>query len=273
MVVNQVAHRNDVAPRVNFLGTHFGFETCNVMQRNNLRILIVDDEDPLRNLLLASLKRSGYDVIAASNGREALEIFDSQHIDLVLLDVIMPELDGFAVCSEIRSQSEVPIVMLTAMNRPDDIVHGFDIGADDYIPKPFTFREVEIRLQAILRRISWIEEQPSFRVLAFGDIILNDDDRVVTVRGEVVDLTPIEYQLLHQLMLSPDRPVSKTELFKSVWGYDEVGGTNLVEVAVRRLREKIEYDPSSPNYLITVRGAGYKFDARHSEEQEMMLVA
>lgn len=274
MVVNQVAHREYISPINNTVRKYVSAAVENDKGRENLRILVVDDEEPLRNLLKASFQRSGYDVVAVANGTEALSTFDSQHFDLVLLDVILPDVDGFAVCRELREKSEVPIVMLTAMNRPDDIVHGFDIGADDYIPKPFTFREVEVRLEAILRRISWIEEQPEFRVLAFGDITLNDDDRIVTVCGEVVDLTPIEYQLLHKLMMSPDRPVSKIDLFKSVWGYDEVGGTNLVEVAVRRLREKIENEPSKPNYLVTVRGAGYKFDARHSASRRpMALVA
>lgn len=274
MIVNQVAHRDDIAPFIDTFSNSRDLTVGMGAPRKNLQILVVDDEEPLRNLLQASFQRSGYDVVTASNGREALDVFDSQEIDLVLLDVIMPDLDGFSVCREIRAKSEVPIVMLTAMNRPDDIVHGFDLGADDYIPKPFTFREVEVRLEAILRRISWIEEQPEFRVLAFGDITLNDDDHIVTVCGEVVDLTPIEYQLLHKLMMSPDRPVSKVDLFKSVWGYDEVGGTNLVEVAVRRLREKIENEPSNPNYLVTVRGAGYKFDARHSANpQPVALMA
>lgn len=274
MVVNQVAHREFIAPPISAFGNSRNVVAETSKGRDNLRILIVDDEEPLRNLLKASFQRSGYDVVAVSNGTDALKVFESQRIDLVLLDVIMPGIDGFTLCRELRKQSEVPIVMLTAMNRPDDIVRGFDTGADDYIPKPFTFREVEVRLEAILRRISWIEEQPEFRVLAFGDITLNDDDHIVTVCGEVVDLTPIEYQLLHKLMMSPDRPVSKVDLFKSVWGYDEVGGTNLVEVAVRRLREKIEDEPSKPSYLVTVRGAGYKFDARHSAaRQPMALVA
>lgn len=273
MVLKQFAHRHDIAHKFGNLENLRPFETGNVEQKNRLRILIVDDEAPLRDLLQASLRRSGYEVLTACDGKEALSIFESEKIDLVLLDIIMPEMDGFAVCQEIRRRSEVPIVVLTAMNRPDDIVHGFDLGADDYIPKPFTFREVEVRLEAILRRISWIEEQPAFRVIAFGDITLNHDDHIVTVRGEVVDLTPIEYQLLHNLMLSPDRPVSKLDLFKTVWGYDEAGGTNLVEVAVRRLREKIEHDPSKPSYLLTVRGVGYKFDANHTLRHEMALVA
>jgi len=124
------------------------------------------------------------------------------------------------------------------------------------------FREVSVRIQAILRRIAWINERPEFRVISHNGIVLNDEIHEVTVHGEVVHLTPIEYDLLHHLMSSPDRPVSKNELFKNVWGYDMAGGTNLVEVAIRRLREKIEVEPSNPAYLVTVRSAGYKFVAQ-----------
>jgi len=229
---------------------------------NECHILIVDDEDQLRNLLCISLQKNGYQLYEASNGLEALNLFEQCHIDLVLLDIMMPELDGFDTCIELRKISDVPIIMLSALNRPDDIVHGFDLGADDYITKPFTFREVSVRIQAILRRIAWINERPEFRVLSHNDIVLNDEIHEVTVRGEVVHLTPIEYDLLHHLMSSPDRPVSKNELFKNVWGYDLAGGTNLVEVAIRRLREKIEVNPSRPVYLVTVRSAGYKFVAQ-----------
>ena len=174
----------------------------------------------------------------------------------------MPGMDGFATCVELSKRSNVPVVMLTALNRPDDIVHGFGLGADDYITKPFTFREVEARLQAIMRRMSWMESQLDLQVLAFHDIVLNDEIHEVRVRGDIVHLTPIEYQLLRYLMSMPDKPVSKQDLFRNVWGYDMAGGTNLVEVAVRRLREKIEKDASSPEYLLTVRGAGYKFNTR-----------
>ena len=198
----------------------------------------------------------------ASNGQEALDLFSRYDFSLVLLDVMMPGMDGFATCVELRKRSNVPVVMLTALNRPDDIVHGFGLGADDYITKPFTFREVEARLQAIMRRMSWMESQLDLQVLAFHDIVLNDEIHEVRVRGDIVHLTPIEYQLLRYLMSMPDKPVSKQDLFRNVWGYDMAGGTNLVEVAVRRLREKIEKDASSPEYLLTVRGAGYKFNTR-----------
>lgn len=228
---------------------------------NSVSILVVDDEEPLRNLLQISLQRQNYHVSVARNGREALEVVASRKIDLVLLDIMMPEMDGFATCTELRKRSDIPIVMLTALNRPDDIVHGFNLGADDYITKPFTFREVEVRLQAILRRVNWSQERVEPSVLTANEIVLNDDTHEVVVRGENVHLTPIEYQLLRYLMTSPDRPISKDTLFQHVWGYDMVGGTNLVEVAMRRLREKIEKDPSEPVYLLTVRGAGYKFNS------------
>lgn len=222
-------------------------------------ILIAEDEEFLRNLLLVSLEREGFVVAAARDGVDALNSFGSQHFDLVLLDVLMPRMDGFEVCAEIRKRSDVPVVLLTALNSPDDVVQGFELGADDFISKPFTFREVNARIQAILRRIGWSRERPSFLIMQFGDVTLNDEEHTVVVRGEEVHLTPIEYQLLHYLMSNVNRPVSKDKLFHEVWGYDFTGGTNLVEVAMRRLREKIESQPSTPEYLLTVRGAGYKF--------------
>jgi len=231
-------------------------------RKKDIQVLVVDDEEGLRNLLRASLVKAGYKVTLASNGQEALDLFSRYDFSLVLLDVMMPGMDGFATCVELRKRSNVPVVMLTALNRPDDIVHGFGLGADDYITKPFTFREVEARLQAIMRRMSWMESQLDLQVLAFHDIVLNDEIHEVRVRGDIVHLTPIEYQLLRYLMSMPDKPVSKQDLFRNVWGYDMAGGTNLVEVAVRRLREKIEKDASSPEYLLTVRGAGYKFNTR-----------
>lgn len=222
-------------------------------------ILIAEDEEFLRNLLLVSLERENFVVIAARDGAEALNNFSQQPFDLILLDVLMPKIDGFAVLNEIRKRSDVPVVLLTALNSPDDVVQGFELGADDFISKPFTFREVNARIQAILRRIGWARERPTFQIMQYGDVLVNDEEHLVIVRGEEVHLTPIEYQLLHYLMSNVNRPVSKDKLFHEVWGYDFTGGTNLVEVAMRRLREKIEATPSSPEYLLTVRGAGYKF--------------
>ena len=233
----------------------------NVLPADGTTVLVVDDEESLRNLLQISLQRQGYQVLVARNGCEAIEVAATKKIDLMLLDVMMPEMDGFATCIEMRKRSDVPIVMLTALNRPDDIVHGFNLGADDYITKPFTFREVEVRLQAILRRVYWRQERTELSLLTAYELVLDDDSHQVLLRGEVVHLTPIEYHLLRYMMSMPDRPISKNALFQHVWGYDMAGGTNLVEVAMRRLREKIEEDPSQPTYLVTVRGAGYKFNS------------
>jgi DNA-binding response OmpR family regulator len=241
------------------------------MPQREIRILVVEDEEPLRDLLHISLQKSGYIVTTARDGKEALRIFDERTFDLVLLDVMVPEIDGFTLCLELRQRSDVPVVMLSALNRPDDIVYGFGVGADDYICKPFTFKEIEVRLQAILRRVNWANEKVESRVMAFDDIVLNDEMHQVKVRDKVVHLTPTEYQLLRHLMSMPDRPVSKNDLFQTVWGYDLAGGTNLVEVAVRRLREKIEVNPSDPVYLVTVRGAGYKFNTQHRSKRELLM--
>ena len=233
-------------------------------QSNLLSVLVVDDEENLCRLMEVSLQRQGYNVVVAHNGREALALVAKHKVDLVLLDVMMPEMDGFATCTELRKLSDMPIVMLTALNRPDDIVTGFNLGADDYITKPFTFREVVVRLQAILRRVNWNQGHSMSKGLVIDDVTIDEEQHEVRVRGELVHLTPIEFQLLHFLMNSPDRTVSKDDLFRNVWGYDMVGGTNLVEVAMRRLREKVEKDPSQPDYLVTVRGAGYKFSSQSS---------
>jgi DNA-binding response OmpR family regulator len=233
-------------------------------EEEKIIILVVEDEEFLRNLLRISLEKEGYGVCTARDGVEALELYAAHEPDLVLLDIMMPRMDGFAVCQELRKRSDIPVVMLTALNSADDVVHGFDLGADDFITKPFTFKEVGARIQAILRRVLWARERPTFQIMVIGDVQLNDETHEVRVRRHPVHLTPIEYQLLRYLMSHADRPIAKEILFREVWGYDFTGGTNLVEVAMRRLREKIEQNPSEPVYLITVRGAGYKFSTPES---------
>ena len=255
-----IYHRSDRAARSGMLHQN---SAQSVVPPGSVTVLVVDDEDALCTLLQISLQRQGYRVVIAHNGREALDVVANRKVDLVLLDVMMPEMDGFTTCIELRKRTDIPVVLLTALNRPDDIVHGFSLGADDYITKPFTFKEVEVRLQAILRRMNWNQERVTQQqVITVQDVMVNDDVHEVTVRGESVHLTPIEYQLLRTLMNSPDKPVSKEDLFQSVWGYNMAGGTNLVEVAMRRLREKVELDPSDPIYLLTVRGVGYKFSTQ-----------
>ncbi|RME85768.1 MAG: DNA-binding response regulator [Caldilineae bacterium] len=233
------------------------------------RILIAEDEAPLRNLIELSLKANDYEVINAVDGKEALERFKhEQPIDMVILDVMMPHVDGFTVLQKIREVSEVPVVMLTALGSGDDIVKGFQLGADDYITKPFTFREVAARIEAILRRVEWMNLPPPEPViLRRGDIEIDKELHTVKVRGEECHVTPIEFELLKYFMSHPDQVIGKEELFREVWGYEFEGSTNLVEVGVRRLRSKIERDPSHPEYIITVRGAGYLFRDPDSKPQ------
>jgi DNA-binding response OmpR family regulator len=200
-------------------------------------------------------------VTATTDGAEALERFDSDGFDLVVLDVMMPRLDGFSVCREIRKRSNVPIIMLTALGSPDDVVRGFNLGADDYITKPFTFREVQARIHAILRRVRWAEEKHAPQIIAIGRIAVDMEAHEVLVATRRVQLTPIEFRLLYTLMTQAGKAISKEDLMREVWGYEFMGGTNLVEVTVRRLREKVEDDPSHPEHILTVRGVGYKFRA------------
>jgi len=233
-----------------------------------INILVADDEKMMLQLLSMSLQRLGYNVVTADNGLEAVEKFDKHSFDLVLLDVLMPTMDGFAACAEIRKRSDVPVVMLTALSRPDDIVRGLEIGADNYIVKPFTFKEVEAKLRAILRRTNFQNNQYVFQIIERGDIRLNSEIHQVTVGGHAVELTGTEFQLLHFLMTHADQTVSKEELLEAVWGYDSTDGSNLVEVAISRLRKKIEKDPARPDRLMTVRGIGYRFSSAKPQKSE-----
>lgn len=242
------------------------------MTNQEIRILLIEDDVTLQNRLRIFLQNNGYSVATAHTGGEALRLFHQQSFDLVLLDVMLPDQDGFAFCAELRQQSDVPIVILSALTQPDDIVCGFQVGADDYICKPIIFREVEVRIQAILRRANWSNKERKPRSLRSGEIFLGEKSHQVTVRGHVIDLTPIEYRLLQCLMKVPNQPVSKSQLILSVWEYDLVGGTNLIEVAVHRLRKKIEKDPSDPFYLVTVPKVGYKFNTQPLPKRDQAMV-
>lgn len=231
-----------------------------ISSHGKVHVLVVDDEKMIRSLLKMSLQRMGYEVTTADDGAQALDLFQNQSFDLVLLDILMPNVDGFTVCSELRRTSDVPIVMLTALNRPDDIVRGLELGADNYITKPFTFKEVEARIRAILRRTTNKIEAEPVQVLEHGDVRLDGGMRAATVAGNLVELTRTEYQLLHYLMTHVDSPVSKEDLLERVWGYEAADtNSNIVELAIRRLRKKMEEDASQPSRLVTVRGIGYKF--------------
>ncbi len=223
------------------------------------RVLVVDDEAPIGDIICAALGKRGYEVIYAGDAEAAINVFYRERIDLFILDVMMPRMDGFAFCEWLRRRSNTPVIMLTAKGSLNDIVRGFDAGADDYITKPFTMKELEVRVQAILRRMAWADDQQVEKVLKIGAISIDMESRLVTINGAPIHLTPIEFELLFYLMSHAGQVITKNALFRDVWGYDTPEDTNLVEVGIRRLREKIEQDPSLPQYILTVRGIGYKF--------------
>lgn len=225
----------------------------------HVHVLVVEDDIAIQKMLRLALEKMEHRVSIAGDGNTALEMIRDNGVELVLLDIVLPDIDGFDVCGRIRTFSEVPVLMVTALNRTEDIVHGFEVGADDYITKPFSLREIQGRIHAILRRIHWIEQRPLSETITNGTVQLNIRSQRAVVRGREVHLTPIEFRLLRQLMLRPDQPISKQELFHQVWGYEVEGGANLVEVAIRRLRSKIEESPSDPKLIATVHAIGYKY--------------
>jgi DNA-binding response OmpR family regulator len=226
------------------------------------RILVVDDEETIVQLVAYNLRRAGYDVTTASNGEEAIRLFRAEAPDLVILDVMMPGLDGFEVCKELRKESDTPIVMLTARGEEIDRVIGFEIGADDYVTKPFSPRELVGRAKAILRRSRREPEpepKPNSDTLTFGAFSVNFVTYEVLRNGERVDLTPTEFQILKVLAQNPGRVYSREELVDRVMGSDFFGDVRTIDVHIRHLRAKIEANPSDPKLIETVRGAGYKF--------------
>jgi two-component system response regulator MtrA len=224
------------------------------------RILIVDDDPKLVDLLRVALERSEFGVATASNGLQGEKVFRSNPIDLIMLDVMMPQRDGFEMLRDVRAISPVPIILLTALSDSDNVVKGLELGADDYITKPFELKEVLARINAALKRVERMKgSDKASRVQSLGDVSLDLDRGVARVRDKEVPLTPIELELLHYMMMHAGRLLEREALLRDVWGYDYFGKTNLVDVAIRRLREKIEADPSNPVYLLTVRGQGYRF--------------
>ncbi len=223
-------------------------------------ILLVDDEDSIQTLLTFPLERDGYKVVQARDGEEALRKFGEESIDLVVLDVMLPRLDGLEVCKRLRTQSSVPIVMLTARGEELDKVLGLELGADDYITKPFSIREFRSRVRALLRRAA-ASQQGRERVEAIdrGDLKIDLPRRTVEVRGEVVQLTFIEFEMLALLASSPGVVFSRRELLERLRGGADYREPRTIDVHVRHLREKIESDPSNPELILTMRGAGYRF--------------
>jgi len=229
------------------------------MPNGSTRILLVDDERSIQTLLSYPLRKDGYHVTAARDGREALQRFDEARFDLVILDLMLPQMDGVEVCRELRSRSQVPIIMLTAKGGEMDKVAGLEVGADDYITKPFSMREFRSRVKAALRRSRMAVEPPDEETIEHGELTVDFGRRLVTLRGEEVGVTYVEFEILAALARSPGRVLSRETLLEHVWGDSEYRDPRTVDVHIRHLREKLETDPKEPEFLLTVRGVGYRF--------------
>ena len=225
-------------------------------------ILIVEDDKPLLDVLKYQLGKEGYNVVTALDGSQGLEVARSSRPDVILLDIMLPKMDGFEVCRVLRKEMTVPILMLTAKDSEIDKIVGLEIGADDYLTKPFSMRELVARIRAMLRRSEMVETKPTGqgRPIKVGDIEIDTARRRVSVSGSTLKLTAKEFDLLLFLAENKGIVFSREQLLDRVWGYDYPGDTRTVDVHVRWLREKIETDPGKPRYLITVRGVGYKLE-------------
>ena len=223
------------------------------------RVLVVEDEESFSEALSYMLRREGFEVAVAATGPDALSQFDRSGADLVLLDLMLPGLSGTEVCRSLRQRSNVPVIMLTARDSEVDKVVGLELGADDYVTKPFSSRELVARIRAVLRRRGEPEE-PEAAALEAGPVRMDVDRHVVTVAGSTVPMPLKEFDLLELLLRNVGRVLTRGQLIDRVWGADYVGDTKTLDVHVKRLRAKIEPDPASPRHLVTVRGLGYKFE-------------
>jgi DNA-binding response OmpR family regulator len=228
------------------------------------RILLVDDEQSIQTLLSYPLRKEGYHVTSALDGTEALQRFDEGRFDLVVLDLMLPRRDGVEVCRELRSRSQVPIIMLTAKGSESDKVAGLEVGADDYITKPFSMREFRSRVKAALRRSRMAAaagngEREDAGAIVHADLTIDFDRRLVTLGAEEIRVTYVEFEILGALARSPGRVLTRETLLEHVWGDSEYRDPRTVDVHIRHLREKIERDPKEPEFLFTVRGVGYRF--------------
>lgn len=222
------------------------------------KILVVDDEQPIADILQFNLEKEGYAVICAYDGEEALQKVEEENPDMVLLDVMLPVKDGMEVCREIRKTHNMPIIMLTAKDSEIDKVLGLEMGADDYVTKPFSNRELIARVKANLRRHHQeTSAEDKGNEITIGDLVIHPDAYIATKRGEVIELTHREFELLHYLAKHLGQVMTRENLLQTVWGYDYFGDVRTVDVTVRRLREKVEDNPSRPVWIITRRGVGY----------------
>ena len=227
------------------------------------RILVVDDEDKIRAIIRKYGEFEGYEIAEAHDGMEAVEICRKEDFDLIILDVMMPELDGFSTCREIRKFKEIPVIMLSACGEEYDKIHGFELGIDDYVVKPFNPLELTARVKSQLRRYTQLgnlNQQEQDQVYKCGGLQINDDLKQVTVDGEFVKLTPIEYNILLLLMKNQGRVFSINQIYENIWNEEAIGADNTVAVHIRHIREKIEINPKDPQYLKVVWGVGYKIE-------------
>jgi len=248
----------DYPPRL----CHNACTSRHMIKNNVTKLLLVDDEKMITEPLAGQLRQSGYDVLVAHDGRSGLETALQEKPDLVILDILLPGMDGWAVCKELRQASTVPILMLTALGDEVDRIVGLELGADDYLVKPFSTRELLARIRALLRRVKFehLPSRPQQDFIA-GDLRLDLDMRQAYKNSEQLILRYKEFELLSYLMSKAGLPVSRAELFDQVWGTDWLGDTRTLDVHIRWLREKIEDDPSNPQYIQTIRGYGYRFIA------------
>lgn len=231
------------------------------------KILVVDDEKPIADILQFNLKKEGYQVVCAYNGDEALKKVEEEQPDLMLLDIMLPNKDGMEVCREIRKKYDFPIIMLTAKDSEIDKVLGLELGADDYVTKPFSTRELIARVKANMRRHQTIQEDAEVTTndIVIGPLTIQPDAYLVLKREETIELTHREFELLHYLAKHIGQVMTREHLLQTVWGYDYFGDVRTVDVTIRRLREKIEDNPSHPTWIVTRRGVGYYL---RSPEQE-----
>jgi two-component system response regulator RegX3 len=224
------------------------------------RVLVVEDEESFSEALSFMLRKEGYEVEVAADGAKALELFDRSGADLVLLDLMLPGVSGTEVCRQLRTKSNVPIIMVTAKDGEVDKVVGLELGADDYVTKPFSSRELVARVRAVLRR-QGVGDEPATGIVEAGPVRLDIDRHAVTVRGQQVNMPLKEFDLLELLMRNAGRVLTRAQLIDRVWGADYVGDTKTLDVHIKRLRAKVEEDPGNPVHIQTVRGLGYRFEA------------
>lgn len=230
------------------------------MPKHQSKVLMIDDEKEILELINTVLTREGIDrVITASTARDGLTKFHQEQPDLVILDIMLPDGEGYDICRQIRETSHVPIIFLSAKGEESDKIVGLAIGGDDYITKPFSPKEVAYRVKAQLRRLSYLQSSQADLVIKKGPFELNEQQAELTKNGAVIELTPKELLLMTYFLQHPNRIISKETLYQTVWGEDFFGSDNTVMVHIRRLREKIENSPSTPEFLVTVKGLGYKF--------------